>query len=245
MNSWKKIHTYNRHRYNSVFFPGHNVLYLLPRNTINGMLYPKKSGSSLPNWKCMLRQCVSYPKYNVPDYESSFISIAPRIKFHQDILFSTCYIHRLIEEGRLRCNIREVEKIESMIRSIKMLILKELSITFTFIREVYLSRTLCKPLFKNICGELRHDACYFKPGNIFTIRDYVERISSNFNLEIQSKHFGIGRSLSIEGCIIEIAVKNLNDTCKLYSHFSDDSRQDTYTTHAYMISMIEELKTIS
>ena len=190
----------------------------------------------------MIRQCVSYPNYNISDYEASSISIAPRIKFQKDILFSTCCIHRLIEEDRLRCNIREVEKIESKMRSIKMLILKELSITFTFIRELYLSRTLCTPLFKNICGGLRHDACYFKPRNIFTIRDYVERMSSNFNLEIQSKHFGIGRSLSIEGCIIEIADKDLNDTCKLYSHFSDDSRQDTYTTNAYMIFMIEKLK---
>lgn len=52
-------------------------------------------------------------------------------------------------------------------------------------------------LSKNLCGRFRHDACYSKPKNIFIIRDYAERISTNFNLEIQSEHLGNGRSISI------------------------------------------------
>ena len=91
---------------------------------------------------------------------------------------------------------------------------------------------------------LRHDACYSKLGNICTIRDYVEIMSANFYLEIQSEHFGNGRSLSIEGCNIKIVDKELNGTCELYSHFSDDSCKDVSTTHVHIISILEELKKI-
>ena len=37
---------------------------------------------------------------------------------------------------------------------------------------------------KNHCRILRQNACYSKPGNILSIRDYTKRIFTNFNLEI-------------------------------------------------------------
>ena len=45
-------------------------------------------------------------------------------------------------------------------------------------------------LSKNNCGKRREHACFSKAGNILSIRDYAERMSANFNLEIQSEHFG-------------------------------------------------------
>ena len=63
-------------------------------------------------------------------------------------------------------------------------------------------------------------------------------MSTNLNLEIQSDHFRNGRSLSIEGCFIEIIDTDLNGNCVFNSHFSDDSRQDVYTTHTHMILML-------
>ena len=95
---------------------------------------------------------------------------------------------------------------------------------------------------KNICGRLRHDTWYSKPESTSTIRYYAARMSTNFNLKIQSDHFGNGKSLSIEGFYIEILVKELNGTYEFHSHFSDDSRQDTSTTRTYIIYMLEELK---
>ena len=100
-------------------------------------------------------------------------------------------------------------------------------------------------LSKNHCGKLQERACYSKPGNILSIRDYAERMSANFNLEIQSEHFGNGRSLSIEGCMIYIVNQNMNGYMEFHSYFSDDSRQDASTTHAHMVSMLTELKKIS
>ena len=77
--------------------------------------------------------------------------------------------------------------------------------------------------------------------NIFSIRDYTERMSANFNLEIQSEHFGNGRSLSIEGCMIYCRPRH-DGYMEFHSHFSDDSRQDASTTHAHMVSMLIELR---
>ena len=65
---------------------------------------------------------------------------------------------------------------------------------------------------------------------------------TNFNLEIQSDHFGNGRSLSIEGCMIDIVDQELNGCMEFHSHFSDDSRQYSSTTHTKMISMLSELR---
>ena len=58
-------------------------------------------------------------------------------------------------------------------------------------------------------------------------------MSVNFNLKFQSEHFGNIISLSIEGYNIEIVDKELNNTCKFRTHFSNDSSQNAYTTHAY------------
>ena len=80
---------------------------------------------------------MSYPEYTFSDYESSFIRIAPRIKFHLYVLYSTCSICGLIGEGRLRCNLCEVEKTDGKLRSKTILTLKEFVIgNFTY--EIYL-----------------------------------------------------------------------------------------------------------
>ena len=77
---------------------------------------------------------------------------------------------------------------------------------------------------------------------ILSVRDYVERLSTYFNLKNQSKHFENSRSLSIESFNIEFLDENYNPQSQFYSHFSDDSRQDISTTHAHIIYMLKELE---
>ena len=99
---------------------------------------------------------------------------------------------------------------------------------------------------KNHCGKLRQNACYSKPRNVLSIRNYAEIMSANFNLAIKSEHFGNGRSISIEGwvegCMIYIVYQDLNSYMEFHSHFSNDSRHDASTTHAHMVSMLTELR---
>jgi hypothetical protein len=71
-------------------------------------------------------------------------------------------------------------------------------------------------------------------------------LSATFNLEIQSEHFGNGRSLSIEGSTVEtheILGDNVEKRTRLqfHSHFSNNSRQDAATTTAHMTVLIDAL----
>ena len=99
-----------------------------------------------------------------------------------------------------------------------------------------------KILSKNVCGSKRRTAFMCKPGNLLTIRDYAEQLSARFYLENQSDHFGNGRSLSTEGCSVEISMNNSISRLQFHSHFSDDNIQDTSTTNAHMMKMLDNLK---
>ena len=79
-------------------------------------------------------------------------------------------------------------------------------------------------------------------GILLTIRDYAERLSANFDLEIQSDHFGNRRLLSIEGCSVKVYMYNSIYRLQFHSHFSRDSIQDASTTNAHMMKMINKLK---
>ena len=81
-----------------------------------------------------------------------------------------------------------------------------------------------------------------KPSSLLTVRNYAERLSAHFDLEIQSDHFGNGRSLPIKGCSVELSMNNSTSCLKFHSHFSDDSRQDASTTNAYIMKMMDNLK---
>ena len=249
LKSCRKKHANNKNLYKSVVFPNGNVLHETTRDTVNTLIYPKQSSMSLSHWKCVLRQCDNYPKYNVPEYESSCSIVAPKIEFYIYVLFSTCSLHGLVGEGRLICNLCVNEKLNGKIRSRKMLTQRELAIG-NFMYDVYLPLLekyiyhvhYVQILSKDHCGKLRKNACYSKPGNILSIRYYAERMSANFNLEIQSEHFGNRRSISIKGCMIDIIDQDLNGYMEFHSHFSDDSRQDICTTHAHVVCMLTELR---
>ena len=89
---------------------------------------------------------------------------------------------------------------------------------------------------------MRNERCLSIPGDILSVRDYAEHLSVHFNLEIQSDHFGNGRSLSIECCNIQYIDEDHEENSELHSHLLDDSRQDASITHAHMISMFNALQ---
>ena len=89
---------------------------------------------------------------------------------------------------------------------------------------------------------MRNERFLSIPGDILSVRDYAERLSAHFNLEIQSDHFGNGRSLSIEDCNIQYIDEDHEEHSEFNSHLSDDSRQDESTTHVHMISMLNKLQ---
>ena len=91
----------------------------------------------------------------------------------------------------MSCTLCVDERVKGKIRSRKMLTQRELAIG-NFMSDVYLPSLekyiyhihYIQILSKNHCGKIREHACFSKPGNILSIRDYAERMSVNFNLEI-------------------------------------------------------------
>jgi hypothetical protein len=100
-----------------------------------------------------------------------------------------------------------------------------------------------KILSKNGCGASRKQAFLNLPLSVYSHRDYAERLSAVFNDQAQSDHFGNDRSLSIEGCSIEMhsPEEGCGTTMEFHSHFSDDSKQDAASTHANMETLIKHL----
>ena len=61
-----------------------------------------------------------------------------------------------------------------------------------------------KIIFKSFCGVKRRNAFICKPGNLLNIRDYAERLSAHFDLEIQSDYFGNGISLYSDPVVLKL-----------------------------------------
>ena len=95
---------------------------------------------------------------------------------------------------------------------------------------------------KKKCGKMRSEVCFSVRRATLSIIDYAERLSTHFNLEISSNHFGNDRSLSIEGYNIAFLDENHKPQSEFHSHLSDYYQQNASTTHVYVISMLKELE---
>jgi hypothetical protein len=197
-----------------------------------------------PHWNCVLRKCKECPSYKIPrNYEDGLDENAPTIRFHYYCKATKCSKHGDLVLGTTSCdlcsNMGETST-KGKVRTRKYLTLLTKPVGI-FHRDYYQSMLEkyaihlwhVRILSKCGCGAMRLD--WFKRSLNFikTIRDYAERLKFEFNLEIQSEHFGNCRSLSIEGCSCRY-MRLAECLMEMHSHFSDSSRQDSRTTFAHM-----------
>jgi hypothetical protein len=218
-----------------------------------------------PNWNCVLRRCKDCPAYEIPMEEQGEGDDDPAISFHHYCAFTNCTRHGSLALNAKECGICDNPDVtkKGKIRTRKHLTLLTRPIG-RFLKEFYLPAlekySYHLPhvmiLSKVVCGKMRQDAFAKDTGSIKTRRDYAERLSAIFNMEVQSEHFGNGRSLSIEGSSVETYIgvelneylegrMNANQLLRkmeFHSHFSDFSRQDAATTNAHMTVLLEVLK---
>ena len=71
--------------------------------------------------------------------------------------------------------------------------------------------------------------------------NYDKRLSTHFDLDIKSDHFGNERLLSIEGCTVKVSMNDSSSYLQFHSHFSVDIRQDMPTTNAHIMNMIDNM----
>jgi hypothetical protein len=208
---------------------------------------------NFPHWNCVLRRCSVCPQYPIHLEEQGTNNDAPTISFHVYLPVTNCTQHgRLPDRAKMcpSCDADDYAGKKGKVRTRKHLTLLSRPIG-TFLEEFYLPaldvyayhQPHCQILGRGECGALRQLAFLSKAQSIKTIRDYTERLNAAFDQEIQSEHFGNSRSLSIEGCAVEMVVNVLEGESKLefHSHFSDESRQDACMTMAHMEVLIEHL----
>ena len=67
-------------------------------------------------------------------------------------------------------------------------------------------------LSKNYTGKDRRENGFMKSlHDVFTSRDYAERLMASFDMEIMSQHFGGNASVSMEGCSVEAVKQSVLD----------------------------------
>ena len=189
-------------------------------------------------WKCVLRTYIDCPKYKIPTVELNETIDSPIIKFSIYEVLSICSKIVTIGSGNVCDVFSQSVDVGRLNKPVKLsrkriLTLKEFSIGifmklyYLLVLENYLYHIFyVHVLSKNICRKMRNERCLSIPGDILSVRDYTERLSTHFNLEVQSDHFGNGRSLSIEGCNIQYIDIDHEEHSEFHFHLSNDSRQD-------------------
>ena len=85
------------------------------------------------------------------------------------------------------------------------------------------------------CKKKYDSAFWNHPSDVQTSHDYAKCLKAEFNLEIQSEHFGNSQSLSIEGSTVEIQwLRKSEPSLEFHSHFSDGKQQDACMKYAHM-----------
>jgi hypothetical protein len=239
-------------------------LHLKPNDALEAMQCQPIAGLGYRHWKCSTGSCEDCPNYPVPTSEQTTDDTAPTIFFHQYLPFTRCSEHGTLElrsKECAKCNDLPNGVKRGKIRTRKHLTRCERPIG-KFMVDIYLPKLLKYAyhfalfviLSKNACGKLRDEAFRKNVGSVKTIRDYAERLDAKFNLEIQTEHFGNGRSLSLEGVscrthaveAIQALVngETIDESTRLHfhSHFSDYSRQDAATTTAHLNVLLDSLE---
>ena len=215
-----------------------------PRYALSSIQCAPVDSCGRPHWKCVRRICSNCPTYQIPDVEKE--ENAGDIRFHIYLNVSKCHTHGVLPAGSRCCPTCDNEN-PAKISTRRQLTLMEKPIG-VFLQQFYIPmlykyafhRPHVMILGKNSTG--RAQMSHFKqtPNAVKTIRDYAERLKFELNQEIQSEHFGNSRTLSIEGCSCRYMK---DDVCymEMHSHFSDDKRQDSRTTHRHMLKLFDQL----
>ena len=206
---------------------------------------------SLPKWKCVLRRCQQCPKYEIPDEEKNTGSNSPEIVFRVYKKVYKCSLHNFLGLGEnicSKCDAIEDPSKKGTLRCRRELTKMQLPIS-QFMTDYYLPmmEKLCYHLphvivlSKHHCGRMRKEAIMATVHDILTRRDYADKLIAEFDLEIQSTHFGDSVTLSMEGCSVEFIDGNGNVKMHFHFHFADKSPQNAASTNQHMDVMMTEL----
>jgi hypothetical protein len=172
-------------------------------------------------WACVLGRRQDCPKFCIPLEEKEYLDDDDaNMKYHHYVNFTRCTKHGLITQGAKNCeqcdnqSERTTNKKQGRISTRKQLTLLERPIG-VFLSKFYLP-CIGKLVYhlphviilsKTQCGNMRRLIFEKYAHSIKMYRNYAECLLAIFDLEIQSSHFGNGKSLSREGSSVETYLK--------------------------------------
>jgi hypothetical protein len=167
---------------------------------------------AVPHWECQMHQCSNCKEYPVPNEEAREDRAAEEISFHM-----YKYMVSLRKDGKERRRLELVQK----------------RTTIGEFHHLYYWPALGHGRYHStsymLAVHFQRERRTITRGSISSHRDYGERMPLSFNEEIQSGYYQ-NTSASVEGALIEwVDAAGETRTC-YFSHWSEDSKQDTAAT---------------
>ena len=199
---------------------------------------------------CAYGVCQLCPKFELPLTEQALTETDLLISFHTYQQVTSCGIHLAISSGVTECHACATRQIgEPIGRLTKKTQLVLMNVPFKIFFENYYLPSLMKYrmhrylyiiLSKNHTGKDRRN---ISEGEVWTQRDFAERLTLKFNNEAQVEHFGGGRTVSLKGMAIEFfPVGKTIKIMEFHTYLSDGKQQDSAVVNDHMESLIQVLK---
>jgi len=94
-------------------------------------------------------------------------------------------------------------------------------------------------LSKNHVGKDRKDTNHHE---VWTSRDFAERLQLKFNSQVQSEYFGQGVSLSLEGVAVMHKDDKDDQQMQFHTFLSSNPQQDSAVVHQHSMKLFQHLK---
>jgi hypothetical protein len=229
--------------YADFVYPNNEPLHPRCETAADSVLCAPTTECSLPNWKCVLRQCSVCTTIAIPAIELDTSSTAPMIMFHTYMTQFSCSHHGVVILDKVSYYLDDKGKKKKTCWFCEQLIqaqtpdfergrLYEKVKLFAIQRKIgefhehfYIQqieklayhRSCYKILGKFHVADDRQKAFESRPGDINTRSDYAERFGFAPDGQLQREYFDNNRTCSLEGCCLD--------------HFVDTENVRNYMTH--------------
>ena len=199
---------------------------------------------------CAYGRCDCCPEFKLPKIESESDAGNPLISFHSYENRSVCSFHDILgrnENQCVRCNLKPEGEPRGKLSKKTKLIHERLDF-LTFFSKHYLPalQKFKKHRFQYIILSKNHtgsDSKNIVPGEVWTQRDFSERLTLQFNHQAQLEYYSGGATISLEGVAVKFFRQgNEKSTMEFHTYLSDGKQQDSAVVNNHMEKLIVFLR---
>ena len=198
---------------------------------------------------CAYGRCLRCPTFQLPKIESELTAADPLISFHSYQKVSICSVHLALIQGTTECvecnENREGETKGKL--SMRTKLIHKRSAFLRFFNNHYLP-TLKKfkqhrfqyiLLSKNHTGSDSND---IELGEVWTQRDFSERLKLQFNQQAQLEYYSGGATISLEGVAVKFFRQGSAESImEFHTYLSDGKQQDSAVVNNHMEKLVQFL----